>query len=111
MILFLRLLFASILLGMLAITATASFDRGVFVAAAELWPDPWFKATLADAYFGFLTVYVWIAFKESTLRARILWFILLMALGNIAIATYVLIQLFKLEPGDSPTRLLLREDA
>ncbi|MEM7356489.1 MAG: DUF1475 family protein [Acidobacteriota bacterium] len=110
MLYFLRALFAAILLGMLAVTLTASLDRGVFQAAAELWPDPWFKATLADAYFGFLTVYVWIAYKEKTLWARILWFVLLMGLGNIAIAIYVLIQLFKLESGDPWARLLLRED-
>jgi hypothetical protein len=110
MIIFLRVLFFAILLGMLAVTTLASLDRGVFEAAAELWPDPWFKATLADAYFGFLTVYVWIAYKEITLGGRILWFVLLMALGNIAISVYVLIELFRLEPGDDLARLFLRRD-
>lgn len=109
MILFLRGLFITILLAMLALTLTASLDRGVFAALVELWPDPWFKATLADAYFGFLTVYVWIAYKERARWSRILWFVLLMGLGNIAIASYVLIQLFKLRPEDSVRTLLQAE--
>ena len=111
MIFFLRALFLAILLGMLVVTVTASFDRGVFEAASELWPDPWFKATLADAYFGFLTIFVWIAYKEKSAGARILWFILLMTLGNIAISVYVLIQLFKLPAQASMTDVLLRAES
>ena len=79
--------------------------RGVFTAGAELWPDPWFKATLADAYFGFLTVYLWIAYKEPGLGRRILWLVLLLALGNIAIAAYIMRQTFKVQPGD-PVEML-----
>lgn len=111
MILLLRALFALILAGMLTVTTYASVDRGVLEAAAELWADPWFKATLADAYFGFITVYVWIAYRERGWSRRILWFVLLMALGNIAIAGYVLWALFRL-PADAPLeRLLLRPAA
>ncbi len=91
----LKILFGAILAAMLYVTVSASLERGVFEAAAALWPDPWFRATLADAYFGFLTVYVWIAYKEAGWARRALWFLLLMALGNIAIAVYVLIQLFR----------------
>ncbi len=108
MILFLRLLFALVLGAMVAVTAFASLDRGVFEAVGQLWPDPWFRATLADAYFGFLTVYVWIAYKERSFAARALWFLLLICLGNIAIAFYLLIQLFRLKPGDPFEKLLLR---
>ena len=59
---FLIVLFALVFLAMLVATTQASMDRGVMAALEELWPDPWFRATLADAYFGFLTVFVWIAF-------------------------------------------------
>ncbi len=110
MIVFLRVLFASILVAMLAVTVTASLDQGVFEAGSELWPDPWFRATLADAYFGFITIYLWIAYKERSWPARSLWFFLVMGLGNIAIAIYLLIQLFRLRPGDSPSKLLLRAE-
>lgn len=108
MINFLKVLFLLILLGMLAVTTVASLDRGVLEAASDLWDDPWFKATLADAYFGFIAVYVWIAYKEPGWGRKILWFVLLMLLGNIAIAVYVLIQLFRLPPSASVEDLLLR---
>ena len=108
MIVFLRILFALVLAGMFFVTISASLERGVFDAAADLWDDPWFRATLADAYFGFLTVYVWIAYRERGWPRRILWFVALMALGNIAIAGYLLWALFRL-PANAPLeRLLLR---
>ena len=104
----LKILFGAILVAMLAVTTVATLERGVFDAAAELWEDPWFRATLADAYFGFLAMYVWIAYKERTWGRRALWFVLLMALGNIAIAVYVLIQLYHLPPSAGMEELLLR---
>ena len=102
----LQLFFGAILAGMLWVTVTASLDENVLTAAARLWEEPWFRATLADAYFGFLTVYVWIAYREPTWGRRALWFVLLMGLGNIAIAIYALIQLARLGPGESPASLL-----
>jgi hypothetical protein len=107
----LKVIFLLVLLAMLAVTTVASLDRGVFEAGADLWSDPWFKATLADAYFGFLAVFLWIAYKERTLGRRILWFVLLMALGNIAIAIYLLIQLFRLPSSATMEDLLLRGSA
>lgn len=104
----LKILFTLILLAMLAVTRLASFDRGVFEAGSDLWSDPWFRATLADAYLGFLTVYFWIAYKERTWGRRILWFALIMTLGNIAIAIYLLIQLYRLPPSATVEDLLLR---
>lgn len=104
----LKVVFALVLLSMLAVTTVASLDRGVFEAGADLWSDPWFKATLADAYFGFLAVFLWIAYKERAWGAKVLWFVLLMALGNIAIAIYLLIALFRLPPGATMEDLLVR---
>jgi len=42
----------------------------------------WTIATLMDAYFGFLTFYVWVFFKEVRALPRIAWFIAIMLLGN-----------------------------
>jgi hypothetical protein len=109
MILFLRVLFAAILVAMLAVTITASLQRGVFEAGSALWPDPWFRATLADAYFGFITVFVWIAYRERSWLARAAWFVALMGLGNIAIAVYVLNRLFRVPRGASIESVLLRK--
>jgi hypothetical protein len=104
----LRVLFAGVLIAMVTLTIAASLEQGIVEAAGVLWPDAWFRATLADAYFGFLTVYVWIAYRERTLSARVVWFILLMSLGTIAVALYLLLALRRLGPSDSIERLLLR---
>lgn len=105
---FLKLLFLAILLAMLAITTYASMERNLVDAGRELMTDRWFQATLLDAYFGFLTFYVWVAYKEQSLGRRLLWFVLIMCLGNIAMAIYMLIQLAQLRSGAPIGTLLLR---
>jgi len=106
----LKSIFMAVILLMLVVTIQGSLDRNVMVALEGLWPDPWFRATLADAYFGFLTVFIWIAYRERSLAAKILWFVALMLLGNFAIATYILIELFRLPAGAPIERLLLRKE-
>ena len=59
---FLAALFTFVLLAMLSITITASIDQNIFEAVGNMWPIWWFKATLVDAYFGFLTFFIWVAF-------------------------------------------------
>ena len=103
-------LFTVILLSMMASTFWASMDRSVFQAGRGLWPDPWFLTTLLDAYLGFLIFYVWVAYKERTTLSRILWFLLIMALGNMAAAFYILLQLGKLRSVDPWEKLFLREE-
>jgi hypothetical protein len=107
----LKLFFAFIGLSLVVLSVAASLDRNVLDAARALWPDAWFRATLADAYAGFLTIYAWVFYKERTARARLLWLFLFLGLGNIAISSYVLIQLFKLRDGEPLELLLLRRDA
>jgi predicted permease len=109
MLTWLKVIFVLVLLSMIAVTTVASLDRGVFDAASDLWSDPWFRATLADAYFGFLAVYLWIAYKERGWLRKVWWFVLLVLLGNIAIAIYLLIQLYRLPAGASMEDLLLRK--
>ena len=92
------LYFFFVLGAMLALTVSASLDRGILPALDALWPDLWFRATLADAYFAFLTVWLWVAWRERTLGARLLWLLLFCGLGSIAIAVYVLIALARSEP-------------
>lgn len=102
----LAIIFSLILVAMLAMTITASMDRGLFDAGAELWPHLWFKATLLDAYLGFIIFYLWVAYKERRTASRILWFILIMGLGNMAAAAYVLLKIYRLKPGESVEALL-----
>ena len=68
-------------------------------------------ATLFDAYFGFVTFYAWVFYKETSWLARIVWFVAIMGLGNIAMSGYVLIQLFKLRPEQPASDILLRSRA
>ncbi|MCP4190703.1 MAG: DUF1475 domain-containing protein [Planctomycetaceae bacterium] len=103
----LLVMFCLILVGMLLITTWASLDRSMLDAGSELMTYPWFIATLADAYFGFLTFYAWVAYRETSGLKRVVWFILIMTLGNIAMAVYMLIQLMTWRSGQ-PADLLLR---
>lgn len=98
-------LFAGMLLLLLAFTVRASSVRGVF-DNGPLMGDVWFQVTLLDAYLGFLTVYVWIAWKERTLLRRLLWFVIVMTCGNMAVSLYVLVQLVKLPPGSNLADIL-----
>ena len=104
-------LFCGILAGMLAVTTYASMDRSILDVGAQLTSDAWFHATLADAYFGFLTFYVWVAYKESRWRQRIVWFVLIMTLGNIAMSIYVLMELWHWDKDRGVEALLLRADS
>ena len=106
----LRVLFALILLGMLAVIITASIDQSIFEAVGKMWPHWWFKATLADAYFGFLTFFVWVAYKERLLRRKLVWFASIMLLGNVATSVYMLLELSKLKAGDTLETLLTRRN-
>ncbi len=104
---FLTIFFVIVFCVILYFTILASFVRNVFDNGA-LMSDPWFRATLADAYLAFLTFYVWVAWKEKTLLSRVIWFVLIMCFGNLAMASYVLIQLWKLKPGEPVEHLLLK---
>jgi hypothetical protein len=107
----LKVLFGAILVVMLYVTVTATLDRGVFDAGSELWPDAWFRATLADAYCGFLFFWLWVAWRERSPARGACWLLLIMALGNIAMAGYLLLQLRRLRPCDGVEALLLRREA
>jgi len=92
---------------MLYVTISASLHQDIVSATRQLWPDPWFRATLADAYCGFLFFWLWVAWREQSLAKSILWFVLIMALGNIAIAGYILLQLRNSQSGEGVEALLL----
>jgi hypothetical protein len=79
------------------VTVTASLDRSVLSGGEGLWPDPWFVATLMDAYFAFLTFFLWVAYRETSWFSRGAWFIAIMCLGNFAMSGYLLWRLSKLD--------------
>jgi hypothetical protein len=102
----LKLLFAGILVSMCAVTIRAGMAISLWDAWADYAANPWAVATLYDAYFGFLTFYVWVVFKERSLWGRLVWLVLIAGLGNIAMSLYVLIQLHRL-PGEAPVEAVL----
>jgi hypothetical protein len=102
----LKLLFAGIFVYMTAVTIRAGMAISLWDAWADYAANPWAVATLYDAYFGFLTFYVWVWFKERRVWLRGLWFVLIMCLGNIAMSMYVLIQLHRLK-ADEPAEAVL----
>ena len=104
--LFLKLLFGGIFLWMTVMTIRTSLAVSLWGAWPGYAANPWAVATLWDAYFGFLTFYVWVVYKERKIGARILWFLLIMGLGNIAMSLYVLFQLMRLR-GDEPAETIL----
>ncbi len=98
MILFLRALFLVVIASMLGVTTWASLHTPLFAIPREVFTHPWFIATLFDAYWAFVAFYVWVAWKEQSSVARLLWFVAIIALGNIAIAAYMLRELFRVPP-------------
>ena len=91
---------------MVAVTTWASLEANVLTGFQRLLADRWGIATLFDAYFGFLWFWLWIYYKESHLGRSLLWLVLLFTLGNLAMAAYVMVQLFRLKPGGGIETLL-----
>jgi len=106
MIWFLRLVFGCVLVTMLCATSWASCQCPLWKTPQALVTHPWFIATLFDCYFGFLTFYLWLAYKEVSIIARILWLFAILLLGNIAMSSYMLWTLFRL-PADAPLEQVL----
>ncbi len=109
MIIFLRICFIIVLVSMLAATGWASSCVALWKTPRAVATHPWFIATLFDTYFAFLTFYAWVAYKETGTAARILWLLAILLLGNIAMAIYMLRQLFRLPTTGTMADLLLRK--
>ena len=97
MLLFLRFLFIAIFAAMLWVTTWASLGQplGEFIAGPVI-RDRWVVATLFDAYFAFIAFFVWVAWKETTVALRVLWFIAIILWGNLAMSLYLLVELFRI---------------
>lgn len=109
MIWFLRIVFSLVFVTMAVVTTWASSHVALWEIPKEVVTHPWFITTLFDTYFAFLTFWAWVVYKETSNVLRIAWLIGILLLGNFAIAGYLLIQLWKLSPGDSLDKLVLRK--
>ena len=109
----LKLLFSFILASLAAYTTWASTQQALWdwqglVREPDRW---WTIATLIDAYYGFVTFYAWVFYKEVHAAGRIGWLVVIMLLGNMAMAAYVLRELSRLRDDEPLHALLLRRDA
>lgn len=100
-------LFVGMFLLLLGFTVRATAVRSVF-DNATLMSDVWFQVTLLDAYLGFLTIYVWVAWSEQTLLRRLIWFLLIMCFGNMAISAYVILRIRQLPRGADLQKVLTK---
>lgn len=85
---------------MSALIAWASLEQPIFGIPREVFTNPWFVATLFDAYFAFITFYVFVAWKEQSIGARVLWLPVVLLWGNFAMAVYMLVELFRIDHTD-----------
>jgi hypothetical protein len=108
MIRFLKVFFIVVLVSMLWVTSWASIECALWKTPRAVVTHPWFIATLFDTYWAFLTFYCWVFYKETSWLSRVVWLVGILLLGNIAMAVYALIKLFRLPPGATMEDLLLR---
>lgn len=72
---------------------TGDFDK----EGAEILGLAWGKVTLIDLYVGLIIFGAWIAIRETSWTARVLWWGALVVLGNLAAAAYLLVASFTSE--------------
>lgn len=108
MITTLKIVFSLILLIILAGTGWASLQMPFWETPRALVTQPWFIATLIDTYLAFFTFWLWVAYKERSNVSRALWLLAIFGLGNIAMAGYALIQLWRLPAGAKAEDFLLK---
>jgi H+/Cl- antiporter ClcA len=100
MVNFLKVLFIVIFVWMCYVVISTCLTSNLFAEWDFLGKIPWMKATLWDFYANVTVIFVWLCYKENKLWVKIIWLILLVTLGSIASCAYILLQLFKLKPGE-----------
>jgi len=110
MVRFLKVLFSVLFVWMCYTVITTSLNSNLFSNWNYLGGIPWMRATLWDFYTNVTVIFVWLCYKENKLYLKIIWLILLVTLGSIASCAYVLIQLFKLKPGEGLKELFSKQN-
>lgn len=107
----LKILFTLLFIWMCYTVISTSMENNLFKQWSFLGGIPWMRATLWDFYANVTVIFLWVAYKENSIAARIIWLLLLLALGSIASCAYVLIQLYRLKPGDGLPELFGKRNA
>jgi hypothetical protein len=100
MITTLKVIFAALLVWVTYVVISTSLESSLFKEWDFLAAIPWMRATLWDFYANIFIITLWMCYKEKSVGLKSLWVVLFVCLGSIATCTYVLIQLFKLKPGE-----------
>lgn len=80
-------------LGVIAMTVAIGngFLNGNFTDdGGELLRNPWGIVSLVDLYVGFIIFSIWIALREKSVGAKIVWIVLMMILGFFTGSVYLL---------------------
>ena len=110
MITALKVIFSVLLVWMSYVVISTSLQSNLFREWNALCAVPWMRATLWDFYANVTVIFVWVCFKEKSIGLKILWLLLLVCLGSIASCAYVLIQLFRLKPGEGLKELFSKQN-
>ncbi len=108
MITFLKILFGALCAYMVYVVVSTSLESNLLQEWSYLGSIPWMTATLKDFYANTVVLFSWVAYKEQSYAQKLLWLVLFVCLGSIAVTFYVLLQLFKLKPGEGIEAVLLR---
>jgi|WetSurMetagenome_2_1015567.scaffolds.fasta_scaffold562961_2 hypothetical protein len=103
----LKVLFSTIFVFMCCIIVSTSLESNLFEEWEFLAGIPWMKATLWDFYANTIILGAWAIYKERKLAMGILWVVLFALLGSIATSAFMLVQLFRLRPGEGMRELVL----
>lgn len=105
----LKIFFGVIFAAITYLIFKTSFENDMFESAPRMWHnEPWFRATIYDFYFNIAILSCWTWYKEKSKLTAVLWITGYVLLGSAATSFYVLRQLFLLKPGDSLTKVLLK---
>ena len=66
------------------------FATGNFSAeGSEIWGLAWGKVSLIDLYLGLAVFGAWIAYREANWARTVVWWVLLVVLGNLTAGLYL----------------------
>ncbi|NUN71049.1 MAG: DUF1475 family protein [Bacteroidetes bacterium] len=90
------------------VVVDTSYQSNLFKEWDYLMSIPWMVATLWDFYALILVLLLWVYYKETNIAVKGVWTVLFITLGSIAVTGYVLLQLFRLKPGQGLETVLLK---
>jgi len=97
----LKILFALLLITMTSMVLWGIFTGNWGKAISYITQEPWILVTIIDIYISFFVFYTWVFYREKSVFSKIIWLLLIIFTGSIAITLYVLIQLLKLKEDQS----------